>query len=509
MSRVDNADSSQAGPSQAGSSQPYEVVVGLEIHVQLATQSKLFCRCATRYGQPPNTQTCPICQGLPGTLPMINQRAIELAIDIGLALDMELVSGCRWDRKHYFYPDLPKGYQTSQLDLPITRNGVLEFNDPQAPTQLCRVRIHRAHLEEDAGKSLHGEGQSPGTCIDLNRTGTPLMEIVTEPDLRSSQEAKAFLQQLRTVLLYIGVSDCNLQEGSMRVDANVNLHVASGDGTMATPIVEIKNLNSFRNVERALEYEVQRQWQVWQETGECLGQRPKQTRGWDADREVTTVQREKEEAADYRYFPCPDLPPVVISAELVAERRAGLPRLPQQWKAELVQRWQLSDYDAGVIVEQGRALAEYFQTVAEISGDGKRSANWLTQEVLRLLNEQQRTIEQFPIAATALGELVATVSRGELDHARAREVFALWLEQPLSLAEAKQRLGIATVSSDEVVELVQAVVAQNAAAIADYRSGKQQALGPLIAQAKRLNPNVSPANFRTALLQWISAQDPS
>lgn len=487
----------------------YQMIVGLEIHVQLATQTKLFCRCATRYGQPPNTQTCPICQGLPGTLPMINQRAIELAIDIGLALDMELVSGCRWDRKHYFYPDLPKGYQTSQLDLPITRNGHLEFPDPGDVTRRCRVRINRAHLEEDAGKSLHGEGDVAGTCIDLNRTGTPLMEIVTEPDLRSSQEAKAFLQQLRTVLLYIGVSDCNLQEGSMRVDANVNLHVTVGETKVATPIVEIKNLNSFRNVERALEYEAQRQWQVWQATGECWGQRPKQTRGWDADREVTTVQREKEEAADYRYFPCPDLPPVVISAQQIADRRARLPRLPQQWKAELVQRWQLSDYDAGVIVEQGRALAEYFQTVAESSGDGKRSANWITQEVLRLLNEQQQTIERFPITASALGELVAAVSRGELDHARARAVFALWLEQPLSLAEAKQRLGIAAVSQDEVAELVSRIIAENTEAIADFRGGKQQALGPLIAQAKRLNPNVSPASFRAALLQSIAQQEPS
>lgn len=490
------------------SSLAHQMIVGLEIHVQLATQSKLFCRCGTGYGQPPNTQTCPICQGLPGTLPMINQRAIELAIDIGLALDMELVSGCRWDRKHYFYPDLPKGYQTSQLDLPITRNGRLEFVDPTEPARRCHVRINRAHLEEDAGKSLHGEGAATGTCIDLNRTGTPLMEIVTEPDLRSSQEAKAFLQQLRTVLLYIGVSDCNMQEGSMRVDANVNLHIAVDGRTVATPIVEIKNLNSFRNVERALEYESRRQMQVWQENGEALGQRPKQTRGWDADREATTLQREKEEAADYRYFPCPDLPPVLISAEQIAERRARLPRLPQQCKQALVERWQLNDYDAGVIVEQGREVAEYFETVAEISRDGKRSANWITQEVLRLLNEQQQTIAQFPIPAARIGELVAAVSSGELDHARAREVFSLWLEQPLSLAEAKQRLGIADVSADEVTELVQAIIGQNADAIADYRRGKQQALGPLIAQAKRLNPNVSPGSFRAALLQFIAEQDP-
>lgn len=483
----------------------FETIIGLEIHVQLATQSKLFCGCSTRYGQAPNSQTCPICQGLPGTLPVINQHAIELAMDVGLALDMELVSGCRWDRKHYFYPDLPKGYQTSQYDLPITRQGRLEFPDPANPASTCVVRINRAHLEEDAGKSLHGEGVNGGTWIDLNRTGTPLLEVVTEPDLRSAQEAKAFLLQLRTTLLYLGVSDCNMQEGSMRVDANVNLRIKDGHETIATPIVEIKNLNSFRNVERAIEFERDRQLSHWRQTGERLGQRPKQTRGWDADREVTTVQREKEEAADYRYFPCPDLPPVVLSAEQIAERRAKLPRLPRQWKSEFAQTWKLSEYDASVIVEQGRDVAEYFETVAQISQDGKRSANWITQEIMRLLNERQQTIAEFPIAAAKLGELVSTVSRNELDHARAREIFALWLEQPLSLAEAKRRLGIATISGDEVEELVQTIVAENQAAIADYRQGKKQALGPLIARAKQLNPNVSPAKFREVLLRAIDA----
>jgi aspartyl-tRNA(Asn)/glutamyl-tRNA(Gln) amidotransferase subunit B len=483
-----------------------QTIIGLEIHVQLATQSKLFCGCSTRYGQPPNTQTCPICQGLPGTLPVINQHAIELAIDVGLAFDMELVSGCRWDRKHYFYPDLPKGYQTSQYDLPITRNGRLEFRDPANATTLLSVRINRAHLEEDAGKSLHGEGVAGGTWIDLNRTGTPLLEIVTEPDLRSAQDAKAFLQQLRTILLYIGVSDCNMQEGSMRVDANVNLRIDDGAQSIATPIVEIKNLNSFRNVERAIEFERDRQWQHWQATGETLGQRPKQTRGWDADREVTTVQREKEEAADYRYFPCPDLPPVVLSSEQIAERRAKLPRLPQQWKADLISVWKLSDYDASVIVEQGRDVAEYFETVAQVSQDGKRSANWLTQEIMRLLNEQQRPISEFPISAQQMGELVAAVSTNELDHARAREIFALWLEQPSTIAEAKQRLGIAAISADEVEQLVADIVAQHSAAIDDYRQGKKQALGPLIAQAKKLNPNVSPAKFREALLRVVESQ---
>jgi len=484
-----------------------QLIVGLEVHVQLATQTKLFCGCPTTFGQPPNSQTCPICQGLPGTLPVLNQRAIELAIDIGLALEMEIVSGCRWDRKHYFYPDLPKGYQTSQFDLPITRHGRLEIVDPADPQQRCSVRILRAHLEEDAGKSLHGEGADGGTWIDLNRTGTPLMEIVTEPDLRSAAQAKAWLQQLRMVLTYLGVSDCNMQEGSMRVDANINLHIPAGDGSIAaTPIVEIKNLNSFRNVERALEFETQRQWQRWQEAGEVLGQRPKQTRGWDADREVTVPQREKEEAADYRYFPCPDLPPVLITAEQIAARRQQLPRLPDCWRGHLIEQWKLSEYDAAVIVEQGRELTEYFQQVATLSGDGKRSANWVTQEILRLLNERQQTIADFPVSAEKLGGLVAAVSRGELDHSRARQVFALWLESDLSLEQARQELGIVEVSDQSIRELVQQLIEQNPQAVADYRSGKQQALGPLIGQAKRLDPNVNPGQFRKYLLEAVSGE---
>jgi len=488
--------------------QTVQTIIGLEVHVQLATQSKLFCGCATRYGQPPNTQTCPICQGLPGTLPVLNRRAVEFAIDIGLALEMEIVSTCRWDRKHYFYPDLPKGYQTSQLDLPITRQGRLELPMPAAAGPRV-VRINRAHLEEDAGKSLHGEGASGGTWIDLNRTGTPLVEIVTEPDLRSPQEAKIFLQQLRTILLYLGVSDCNMQEGSMRVDANVNLHIAVDEGQMATqhatPIVEIKNLNSFRNVERALEFEQARQWQAWQETGERLGQRPKQTRGWDADREVTTVQREKEEAADYRYFPCPDLPSLIITADAVESRRSALPRLPQQWKEHLVNHWKLTDYDASVIVEQGRDFAEYFEVVAQTSGDGKRSANWVTQEIMRLLNEQQQGIGGLPISGEKMGQLVAAVSSGELAHSRARQIFEHWCEHDVSLAEAKRQLGIADVDLQDVDALVRDLLIEHAAAIADYQRGKKQALGPIIAAAKKQNPNVNPGLIREALIRAMES----
>jgi aspartyl-tRNA(Asn)/glutamyl-tRNA(Gln) amidotransferase subunit B len=296
-----------------------------------------------------------------------------------------------------------------------------------------------------------------------------------------------------------------MQEGSMRVDANVNLHLAWADQRAATPIVEIKNLNSFRNVERALEFEQGRQLQAWQETGEQLGDRPKQTRGWDADREVTTVQREKEEAADYRYFPCPDLPPVTISVVEIERRRQALPRLPQQWKADLVARWKLTEYDAAVIVEQGREFAQYFEAVAAISRDGKRTANWCTQEIMRLLNENQQTIDSFPITAQKMGVLVAAVSQGELDHSRARQVFNHWFQHDVSFSEAKQQLGIADVDPQLIDALVRELMVQHAAAIEDYRRGKKQALGPIIAAAKQLNPNVNPGSVRAALLQAIES----
>ncbi|MCA9182610.1 MAG: Asp-tRNA(Asn)/Glu-tRNA(Gln) amidotransferase subunit GatB, partial [Planctomycetales bacterium] len=312
---------------------PYKIVIGLEVHVQLSTESKLFCSCATTFGAPPNTQVCPVCLGLPGALPVLNQRAVELAIRTGLALNCEIAPETKWDRKNYFYPDLPKGYQISQFDQPICGPGYLDFPDPERDGESLRVRLIRAHLEEDAGKSMHDEAAGRADSrIDLNRTGTPLLEIVSEPDLRSAPAAKAFLTELRLLLTYLGVSDCNMQEGSLRADANVNLHIDKEGRTLATPIVEVKNLNSFRAVERALNYETQRQFDAWLKTGQEMGQVPKQTRGWDDAAGVTVPQREKEESSDYRYFPDPDLVPLHIAPEQLqgfgqgnGQRLEGLP----------------------------------------------------------------------------------------------------------------------------------------------------------------------------------------
>src|SRR5262245_20538021 len=319
-------------------SDKYTTIIGLEVHVQLSTASKLFCWCSTRFGAEPNTQTCPVCIGMPGTLPVMNREAFRLALRTAVALGCEIPARTKWDRKQYYYPDLPKNYQISQYDLPMSERGFLEITDAKGRFQPKRIRIRRAHLEEDAGKSLHDEVAGKGdSLIDLNRTGTPLLEIVSEPDLRSSAEAVAFLKDLRLLLTYIAVSDCNMQEGSIRVDANINLHIETPNGKVATPIVEVKNMNSFRAVERALDFEAPRQFREWQETGRVLGQAPKQTRGWDDAAGVTRGQRSKEESSDYRYFPDPDLVPVSFTSTEIATARESLGELPAALRKRLEQ----------------------------------------------------------------------------------------------------------------------------------------------------------------------------
>ncbi len=322
--------------------QPYTIIIGLEVHVQLATQSKMFCGCSTAFGAPPNTQTCPVCIGMPGSLPVMNRRAFELALRTAVALNCEIPQFTKWDRKQYYYPDLPKGYQISQFELPVSRNGYLAISDSKDRFEPKRIGITRAHLEEDAGKSMHDEAAGKADSrIDLNRCGTPLLEIVSEPDMRSPDEAKAYLTELKLLLNYLGVSDCNMQEGSLRVDANINLHIDVSQGKtaakIATPIVEVKNMNSFRAVERALAYEAERQYAVWQETGQVMGGPGgnKTTRGWDEAAQMTRQQRTKEESSDYRYFPDPDLVPVTVTEGEIARVGKSLGELPAALRRRL------------------------------------------------------------------------------------------------------------------------------------------------------------------------------
>jgi aspartyl-tRNA(Asn)/glutamyl-tRNA(Gln) amidotransferase subunit B len=488
----------------ATAAEPYTTVIGLEVHVQLQTRTKLFCGCPTTFGAPPNTQVCPTCLGLPGSLPVMNRRAFELAVRAALALDCRIASFTKWDRKNYFYPDLPKGYQISQFDLPFSSDGSLEVIDPKGAFSR-KVGIIRVHLEEDAGKSMHDEAAGTAdTRIDLNRAGTPLCEIVSQPDLRSPQEARAWLNELKLLLVYLGVSDCNMQEGSLRVDANVNLHIPQPDGRIAkTPIVEIKNMNSFRSVERALTYEVARQWEEWQATKVELGKMPKQTRGWDDPAGITRPQRQKEESSDYRYFPEPDLVPVTVSEAEIAAARAAMGEPPAVLRKALEAKWKISAYDADVLVNQGRDLVAYFEDLATRAGEGKVASNWMQQDVLRTLNERGGTIAEFPVRPEQVADIIARVKNGEFDTSRGREIFAEVLATGKAVADVVAGMGIAAVSDDELVTLCKELLAANPKIVADVQAGKEQAAAGLIGQAKKKNPNVNPGKVRQLCLDLI------
>jgi aspartyl-tRNA(Asn)/glutamyl-tRNA(Gln) amidotransferase subunit B len=488
---------------------PYTTVIGLEVHVQLQTQTKLFCGCPTTFGAPPNTQVCPTCLGLPGSLPVMNRRAFELAVRSALALNCSIASFTKWDRKNYFYPDLPKGYQISQYDLPFSSDGWLEVIDPKGAFSR-RVGIIRVHLEEDAGKSMHDEAAGTAdTRIDLNRAGTPLCEIVSQPDLRSPQEARAWLNELKLLLVYLGVSDCNMQEGSLRVDANVNLHIpVAGQGGAAdriakTPIVEIKNMNSFRSVERALTYEAARQWEEWQATGTEMGKMPKQTRGWDDPAGITRPQRQKEESSDYRYFPEPDLVPVTVSEAEVAAARAAMGEPPAVLRTSLESKWKISAYDADVLVNQGRDLVAYFEDLATRVGEGKVASNWMQQDVLRCLNDRGGTIAEFPVRPEHVADIIARIAAGEFDTSRGREIFTEVLASGKTVADVVAALGIASVSDDDLVTLCRELLAANPKIVADVQGGKEQAAAGLIGQAKKKNPNVNPGKVRQMCLDLI------
>ncbi|MBA4015997.1 MAG: Asp-tRNA(Asn)/Glu-tRNA(Gln) amidotransferase GatCAB subunit B [Pirellula sp.] len=486
---------------------PYTIVIGLETHVQLQTATKLFCGCSTKFGAPPNTQTCPVCTGHPGTLPVMNRRAFELSLQTAAALNCNIATYTKWDRKQYYYPDLPKGYQISQYDLPFSYEGWLEIGDPKGKFEPKRVRIIRAHLEEDAGKSMHDEHAGKADSkIDLNRTGTPLLEIVTHPDLRSPAETKAYLTELKLLLTHLGVSDCNMQEGSLRVDANVNLHIETPTGKVATPIVEIKNMNSFRAVEKAVAYEAERQYSVWQETGKKLGDPGvfKQTRGWDDTANVTRGQREKEESSDYRYFPDPDLVPVTVTAEQIGAVRQSLGELPAQIRTRLEVSYGLTPYDSDVIVNQGRTFITYFTTAADIAGDGKTASNWLQQDVLRVMGERNLTIESYPVPAAALGDLLKRVRAGEVDTSRGREVLQRMFDTNETAAEAMQALGIEQVDESALMALCEELVAANPKVVVDVKAGKMQAAGAFVGQAKKKNPNANPARVRELCLEIIA-----
>lgn len=450
----------------------YEVIIGLEVHVQLDTKTKLFSSAPSVFGSAPNANVATVCYALPGTLPVLNEAALDKAILAGLAFGCEIALFTKFDRKNYFYPDLPKGYQISQFDKPFAVGGKVSFSIKEKEYTIPLTRIH---LEEDAGKLMHSADPSiHASYVDLNRAGTPLIEIVSEPDIRSSDEAYHYLQTLKNVLRYIRVSDCNMEEGSLRCDANVSIRPK--DETKFRTRVEIKNLNSFKAVKSAIDYEVE--WQKDQYSrGLTFGQ---QTKLWDASAMKTLSMRTKEMAHDYRYFPDPDLPSIVLSKDKIENLRKSLPELPSERRDRFVQKLNLPMYDAEVLTSE-REIADYYEEVLSVSKDAKRSSNWVKDEVLGIVNKESISISEFVIGAKRLGAMIQLISTGEISGKIGKALFEEMLtsqEEPASIVEKK---GWKVVKDNKELEsIVDKVLSENEETIASYRKGKDRALGALV-----------------------------
>jgi aspartyl-tRNA(Asn)/glutamyl-tRNA(Gln) amidotransferase subunit B len=456
----------------------YEPVIGLEVHVQLLTKTKIFCGCSTRFGDLPNTNVCPVCLGLPGTLPVLNKRAVEMSMRASLALNCTVQERSRFARKNYFYPDLPKGYQISQYELPLATGGWLEI---ELGSVKKRIGITRLHLEEDAAKNLHeGFSQSATKAyIDYNRCGTPLVEIVSEPDIRSPEEAYAYLTALRQIMLYTGISDVNMEEGSLRCDANVSVR-PRGSREFGTK-VEVKNLNSFRFLQKALEYEIERHIGVLESGGRLT----QETRLWNQAEGHTVGMRSKERAHDYRYFPEPDLLPVHISAAWREEVLRSLPELPEAKRARFISSFGITPYDAEVLTAT-KALADYFESVVKVGAPGKAAANWMQTELLRRLKDSGKEIDASPVSPQALAELVKLVESGQITGNVGKKVFATMFESGRVASDivAAEGLG-AQVSESAIEQAAREVIAQNPESVAKYKSGNEGVFKFFVGQVMR------------------------
>jgi aspartyl-tRNA(Asn)/glutamyl-tRNA(Gln) amidotransferase subunit B len=456
--------------------QKYETVIGLEVHLQLKTETKIFCGCANLFGQAPNTQTCPVCLGLPGTLPVLNKKALEYAIKASLAINCQINSFIKFDRKNYYYPDLPKGYQISQYDKPIARDGYLEI--PVEDGLRKRITIKRAHLEEDAGKLIHDDPTN-SSLVDYNRTGTPLMEIVTEPDLRSSQEAYDYLRNLKLTLQYLNVSDCDMEKGSLRCDANISIR-EPGDTRLGTK-TELKNMNSFKAVKAALEFEERRQQKAL-ESGERIVQ---ETRLWDEGKGITVSMRSKEEAHDYRYFPEPDLVPFVVEEGVIEAIRRSIPELPQQKCSRFMSEYKLSGYDADIIV-QDPDLADFFEDCARLYPDTKKICNWIQGPLLQEMNAGRVNVRDIRMTPGDLTALIRKVDENVLSNLAAKEAFQYMMETGQSADEAIRHKGLAQVSDNGILgNVVDEVIRDNEKVAGQIREGKESAVGFLVGQAMR------------------------
>ncbi|MBI5027031.1 MAG: Asp-tRNA(Asn)/Glu-tRNA(Gln) amidotransferase subunit GatB [Nitrospirae bacterium] len=450
----------------------YEAVIGLEIHAQLLTDSKMFCGCSTKFGAEPNTQTCPICIGMPGVLPMMNKKAIEYVVKTGLAMNCKVSPYSRFARKNYFYPDLPKGYQISQYELPICEKGYVEIIvDGKAK----RKGITRVHMEEDAGKNIH-EDLGNYSFVDLNRSGIPLMEIVTEPDIRSPQEATEFMKKLRAILRYLGVCDGNMEQGSLRCDANVSVR-PPGQKEFGVK-TEIKNMNSFKFVEKALEYEIKRQIKVLKDGGKIV----QETRLWDSSRGITASMRSKEEAHDYRYFPEPDLVPIEVDKSWVEQLRAGLPELPDAKRERFVRQYGLPEYDADLLTTE-RAIADWFEDAVKAGGNPKSVSNWMMVELMRLLNEDNKSIEECSLKPAQLAGMLKLIEDGTISGKIAKAVFEEMYRRGRDAEDIVREKGLTQISDTAAIEkAIDETIAKNPKEVERFKAGEEKLIGFFVGQ---------------------------
>jgi aspartyl-tRNA(Asn)/glutamyl-tRNA(Gln) amidotransferase subunit B len=473
----------------------YEPVIGLEVHAQLRTKTKIFCGCSTAFGAPPNTHTCPVCLGMPGVLPVLNRTVVEYAVKMALATHCTINRVSEWARKNYFYPDLPKGYQISQYDRPLAERGYVDLDINEEGK---RVNITRIHMEEDAGKLIHDES-APVSYVDLNRAGVPLIEIVSEPDMRSPEEGAAYLRRLHEILVFLEICDGNMEEGNFRCDANISLR-PKGEQAFGTR-TELKNMNSFRNVQRALEYEIRRQQYVLESGGTVI----QETRLWDDARGTTLPMRGKEEAHDYRYFPDPDLVPVTVAGEWIDEIRRTLPELPREKRERFIREYEIPAYDAGVLTAS-RAIADYYEQVTTRCGKPKAASNWVMGDILGHLKEDKLEMEDCPVAADDLGNLVQLIDDGTISGKMAKDVFEeMWSsgEKPETIIKEK---GLSQITDADALEaVIDDVLASNPTQVEQFRNGKEKVFGFFVGQVmKKTKGQASPGLVNDILKRKLS-----
>ena len=454
----------------------YETVIGLEVHVELATKTKIFCSCSTQFGGAPNTHTCPVCTGMPGSLPVLNKQVVEYALAIGLAMNCEITRVCKFDRKNYFYPDNPQNYQISQLYLPIARDGYVEIETKGVKK---KVRIHEMHMEEDAGKLIHDEWDDT-SIVDFNRSGVPLVEIVSEPDMRSADEVLAYLEKLRIIIQYLGASDCKLQEGSMRADVNLSVRELGSEkfGTRT----EMKNLNSFKAIARAIEGERQRQIELI-EAGKPVVQ---ETRRWDDNKEYSYAMRSKEDAKDYRYFPDPDLTPIVISDEWIRQIKDREPEFQEAKADRYAKEYDIPSYDISIITAS-KKMADIFEQTVSLGATPKKVSNWLMGETMRLLKEREMDADDITLSPENLAKLIDLTDKGTINSTVAKEIFEKIFEENIDVEKFVEDNGLGTVSDESVLrETIEKVIRENPQSVADYQAGKKKAIGFLVGQTMRV-----------------------